>query len=99
MPKKNTAKLLQILFILNLPNCTSVEIIDSEWCGDLGKEGALCTYTFSEVKADRELGYVEWEKERYGMVCTNPESFSNWKRSLLKLCEKTGKCVFVGTDD
>ncbi len=92
----NTKKRLLILSALVLNNCANVSIHDSEWCGDLGKSGALCQYTFSD--RSRKIDYESWEKERFGQVCTEPKSFINWKSSLLKLCKRSGKCRFVESD-
>lgn len=43
----------------------------------------------------RSLTVEEWNVERFGKVCTAPDSFGNWKASILKLCRLAGnRCTF-----
>jgi len=70
-----------------------VEIKDGEWCGDMGEDGAACFHTLSPDQ--RDIPKPEWDKERFGMICTRAENFANWKASILKLCEKKkNRCSF-----
>jgi hypothetical protein len=73
-------------------SCGSIQIKDAEWCGDMGSEGAYCFHTISNEA--RGLEKPDWDKERFGMVCTNPANFANWKEAILKLCEQTKNCTY-----
>ena len=33
--------------------------------------------------------------ERYGKVCTDPQTFADWKGSIEKLCNETKKCIYI----
>jgi len=58
----------------------------------MGEDGAYCFYTLSNDF--RELDKAEWDKERFGQVCTKAETLAEWKANLLKLCKKTGLCTY-----
>jgi len=72
-----------------LSSCSQVKLNDNEWCGDMGQQGASCFNTISDNSRDIEK--EEWDKERFGMLCTKAESFANWKQAILKLCKLAGK--------
>jgi hypothetical protein len=72
--------------------CAHVEITDSEWCGDMGASGAECFHTLTTET--HELTKVEWDTERFGMVCTKADTFADWKADIEKLCNKTGICDY-----
>jgi hypothetical protein len=55
----------------------------------MGQQGASCFNTISDNSRDIEKD--EWDKERFGMLCTKAESFANWKQAILKLCKLAGK--------
>jgi hypothetical protein len=81
---------LKIGFIsLLLLSCSQVKIKDSEWCGDAGPYGASCFKTLSDNSRDIEK--EEWDKERFGMICTKAENFAEWKIAILKLCKMAGR--------
>lgn len=90
----NTKKNYAILFVwmLILTSCAKVEVKDSEFCGDMGVEGATCFHLLSENS--RELTKPEWDQERFGMICGKAEAFSNLKTVALKLCAITRRCTF-----
>jgi hypothetical protein len=90
----NLIRLLTILFALS--SCARVPIVDAEFCGDKGAFGARCTYFIQDKK--RSMTEAEWEKKRVGWVCTSPETFSNWKKSLLKLCDSNKACYFYSEE-
>lgn len=75
-----------------LSGCGGVEIKDAEWCGDVGSAGASCYHTLSD--AERDIPKDQWDKERFGMLCTQPENFANWKEAILQLCKQYGRCTF-----
>jgi hypothetical protein len=54
--------------------------------------GASCFHTLSDKQ--RDLTIDQWDAERFGMVCTRAENFSNWKAAILKLCKATKSCSF-----
>ncbi len=80
-----------ILFVC-LASCAKVPIKDSEWCGDFGSEGASCFNTLSDNK--RDISKEEWDKERFGMLCTKSQTFADWQASILKLCKASKRCSF-----
>lgn len=73
------------------PACARIKIQDAEWCGDIGPYGAECFHTTTDEH--RSIPKEQWDAERFGQLCTTPESFANWKAALLKLCKKTGMCT------
>lgn len=76
-----------------LSSClTSVKIKDSEWCGDMGSEGASCFTTISGQS--RDIPLREWEEDRFGMICGSPEAFLDWRTAIEKLCNKNKKCLY-----
>ena len=82
-----------ILFAFLLSSCARVEIKNTEWCSDLGQEGAYCFNTLSDDS--REVIKDAWDKERFGMLCTSSDDFAEWKAVILKLCRYAGKrCTY-----
>jgi len=88
----STQIVLGILFVLTLSSCGSVKISDSEFCGDMGSEGAQCFNLLSDK--ERRILLPEWEKERFGMICTKADAFIEWKSAILKLCGLTKRCKY-----
>lgn len=95
MRKKNIGSVwLSLLSFATLSSaCARVEIRDAEWCGDLGRDGAVCFQTLSD--GTREVPQPDWDTERFGMVCTKVDSFANWKAAILKLCKASRRCVYA----
>jgi hypothetical protein len=58
----------------------------------MGTEGASCFRLLSGE--ERELDEQEWEQERFGMICSKAEAFTNLKSVALKLCATTGRCTY-----
>ena len=87
-------KSFAILFVsLLLNGCAVVRIKNSEWCGDFGPEGASCFNTHNDNS--RDIPSNEWDEERFGMICTSAETFTDWKANILKLCKVAGRrCRF-----
>lgn len=69
-----------------------MKIEDGEWCGDMGELGASCFHTLSEET--RDVAKVDWDHERFGMVCTQPVNFGEWKKAILKLCKLSRRCSY-----
>ena len=90
-------KLLRIVLLLSFllsTSCAQIEIVDAEVCGDLGKWGASCHNTLSDN--ERELMKDDWDKERFGMLCTKAENFTNWKTAIQAMCaNKKNNCIFI----
>jgi hypothetical protein len=63
----------------------------------LGKDGATCFHTLDEKR--RDIKKESWEKERFGMVCSTPAVFMDWKASIEKLCRMTKKCIYKRETD
>lgn len=78
--------LLIVLASLFAASC-SITLPDTEFCADLGSEGAACFHTFSET--ERLVPQPEWDNERFGMICTQSASFAQWKATIEKLCRDT----------
>ncbi len=74
-----------------LTGCTHVNIPDSEWCGDMGPDGAACFHTLSTTS--RDVPKEQWDTERFGMVCTQSANFAAWKTALEQLCHDTKMCT------
>lgn len=89
--KPTTIMLLMTLFAGT--SCSRVALLDSEWCGDKGKLGARCNWLKSEGK-ERSVPKAEWDAQRVGMICTDAETFINWKSALKKLCDEQRICFF-----
>lgn len=87
-----------ILFVLGLESCSRVQIKDAEWCADMGPEGATCVNSLSDGK--RDIPKEIWDQieigpdHRFGMVCTDPGNFADWKKAILKLCYLTKACTY-----
>ena len=96
--RKHMQKLLQnikrlfatLSALIVLSSCAKITIKDSEWCGDVGSDGAACFYTMADKQ--RMLTKPEWDAERFGMICTKSENFKDWKAALEKLCHMTKRC-------
>lgn len=71
--------------------CARIKISDAEWCGDLGDLGASCFHT--TTTESRRIEKRAWDEERFGQLCTTPQSFAAWKAALEKLCKKSGMCT------
>lgn len=93
MPLKKLKIVSVILFVFLLSNCARVNIKNTEWCTDLGEEGATCFNTLNDN--NREIHKEEWDRERFGMLCTSADDFSEWRAVILKLCRYAGKrCTY-----
>lgn len=58
----------------------------------MGNLGASCFHTLSE--GSRDLAPAEWDAERFGMVCTKAENFSDWEAAIRKLCRLSKSCTY-----
>lgn len=83
---------LVVLVVITLltTSCSRVQLVDGEWCGDMGPLGAACFYTVTDQ--EREIPKKEWDEERFGMICTKAENFAAWKANIEKLCYETRAC-------
>lgn len=77
-------KIAYLALFVFLNGCAQIPIKNTEWCGDLGEFGASCFNTLSEDT--RDISFEDWNKERFGMICTKAQNFSDWKAIILKLC-------------
>lgn len=75
-----------------LESCGTVQIKDSAWFGDEGREGATEFHTLTNETHDYTL--AEWDKLRFGMLCTPATTFADWKSVIEKLCSESGKCTY-----
>jgi len=58
----------------------------------MGELGASCFNTLNDDS--RDLTLEEWDKERFGQVCTQPANFTDIKTTIEKLCYKNKKCTY-----
>ncbi len=97
MPKKNLnarfPTLLGFALSFLISGCGArVTITDTEWCADAGPRGAFCFHTLSDTQ--RRIPVEDWAEQRFGKICTDPETLAEWKAAILKLCDDTGRCDF-----
>lgn len=79
------------LFILTAASC-AVEIKDQTWYGDKGPLGASGFHTLTTQT--ETLDKASWDKARFGMLCSVPQSFADVKAAIEKLCHVTNSCVY-----
>lgn len=82
---------LTLFASLLLSGCLKVVIPDTEWCGDMGQDGAYCVHTLNDTT--RQVPKAAWDQERFGMLCTTSDTFASWKAALEKLC-RDSRCSF-----
>lgn len=58
----------------------------------MGSDGAVC-YT-SITHKQMVLSKPIWDAERYGQLCTSPQTFSDWKAAIEILCSESGDCSY-----
>lgn len=76
-------------------SCGHIPIKNQEWCGDLGQFGADCFNTLNENH--RQIFKEDWDKERFGMLCTKASNFADVKETILKLCRAYKNCTYERT--
>lgn len=87
------SKISFVFGLLLLSGCATVKIPNTEWCGDMGSEGAACFHTLSDDA--RDIPKAEWDAERFGQVCTTTNDFAAIQSALEKLCSMAGKrCTY-----
>jgi len=92
----NTKNILENLFklviVVAVSSCARVQVKDGEFCGDLGSEGAVCFNLLSD--GVREISANDWDDERFGMICSKAETFTNLKTVAIQLCNTTKRCSY-----
>lgn len=94
----NLKRLCVSSLIFSFMACGSVKIKDGEWCGDAGPMGAHCFHTLTDET--RDISKEVWDEiaigpdHRFGMVCSEPDNFANWKAAILKFCSRTKMCSY-----
>ncbi len=78
--------------LCSLTKCSKVKISDAEIFGDMGELGAAGVKILSG--AERDLTKEEWDKERYGMICTSQDNYKEWRANLEKLCKESKLCTY-----
>lgn len=84
--------LLLLSILTAISGCKSVTIPDTEWCGDMGNDGASCYHTIAPDS--RQVTKAAWDAERVGMLCTKAETFASWKNLIEKLCHVSKDCDY-----
>jgi len=91
MRLRKLVKLLTLSFIGQVvTSCGTVEIKDGEACADFGVNGAHCNWLFHDEP--RELTFEQWDRERFGMICTKSANFKDWQADIQKLCAISKRC-------
>jgi len=72
--------------------CARVQIKDSQWCGDLGSQGAACFHTLTQGEED--IPKAIWDLKRFGQVCTPATTFADWKQAIEELCSYSNDCDY-----
>src|SRR6185369_11488112 len=80
------------IILFAFTGCKPLEIKDSEWCGDMGPDGAICFHTL--VPDMRIVPKAQWDIEREGQVCTKGSVFADQKALIEKLCHETNGCAY-----
>lgn len=80
-----------IIGLLVASGCT-VQIKNQRWYGDIGLDGAIYFETLSE--AEGVVTKPEWDKLRFGMLCTDAQSFADTKAVIEKLCHESSRCTY-----
>jgi len=78
---------------LALASCNKIKIQDSQWCGDIGSQGAVCFNTLSS--GEKDIPKAVWDVQRFGMVCTSSATFADWKATIEKLCSVAKDCDYA----
>lgn len=81
-----------LLIVCFMQGCVSITIPDSEWCGDMGPQGAACFHTLAQT--ERDVPKAQWDLEREGMICTQSSTFASWKATIEKLCHDDSSCNY-----
>lgn len=90
---KNLKNALLLLFGLSLiSSCSQIVIKDQEYCADAGPLGASCVHT--QTDETRDLTPAEWQVERFGMVCSTGEAYSDNVAVILKACRICKCCSY-----
>lgn len=76
--------------LLFTSGCNKVKFTDNEWCADEGRLGADCFFTLSDKS--ETLSKADWDNKRFGQLCTDIDSFTNWKKGIEKLCANNPDC-------
>ena len=92
--QKHSSRLLCLVLFTSLTSCT-VALHDQRWCGDMGQYGATCFHTLTTDK--ETMTKEQWDVVRFGMVCSEAQSFADNKAAIEKLCHDTKECVEVVT--
>ncbi len=69
---------------MNVPNI--------QFCRDKGKLGAVCAYWQNAKETKIQVPYPQWNKNRFGMVCTSERGMGNINATIEKLCQNQ-KCI------
>lgn len=63
----------------------------------MGPLGATCFTSLSGK--ERDITKEQWDKDRFGQVCTQSESFAKIKATILKFCEVNKKrCEYAAVE-
>lgn len=60
-------------------------------CADKGALGATCAWTRSGT--DRNLSFLQWQKERIGWFCMDAKDFGKYQKFIEDACVKDQTCI------
>ncbi len=83
-------KLPIVLLSFTLFACEGYIIPDANWYRDKGSLGARMTNTITGQ--GRNVPKREWDMIRFGMLCTDEESYGKYKLFIERVCARTKKC-------
>ena len=89
MQNRKLSALLKPLLIISFlisTSCAQVKIKNSQFCGDLGEDGAHCNKTLTVEPKD--FPKAEWDAMRFGWICQPPQAFADQKTALQALCKR-----------
>lgn len=83
---------LSVFSILAAASGCPVQIKNIEFCRDKGQFGAVCAYWLNAKETARKVPLSEWNKKRFGMVCTSEAGAGNINALIETFCQSR-ECV------
>lgn len=80
------------LFLLVFCGCTQIQISDDTFYADKGPLGAVEIHTLTAGTTD--ISPAQWNNLRFGMICTDENTFAKWKADIETLCSYTSECDY-----
>jgi hypothetical protein len=81
-----------LVYVALLSGCAHVPVKDFPYYGDLGQWGAEGNYTLHDEPIS--LNKADWDKLRFGMICTDSSNWQHWKGIIEKFCQDSNRCTY-----